>query len=232
MLSPVPLWVALNLHLNSYHTKRFFFQVIQFPIAECAPLLDCIRCLGNGNPLCGWCVVENKCSRISECQNSDDSARWIQAARTNTGQCPNITVSPEQYVVDNPQTVMPQYYAFTDFNFPLFWSAYINSVPGATHASRRWDVLLPLCWKWTTLHCASKWLRIHLHVWYHWQDTSWVWRISYRLHNTSILHDIIFHWTNFVLIVLNVSLISSLRGIPFSTVIRGLTVYRCNETSR
>ena len=43
---------------------------------------------------------------MSECQNSDDSARWIQAARTNTGQCPTITVSPEQYVVDSSQTVM------------------------------------------------------------------------------------------------------------------------------
>ena len=89
------------------------FQVIQFPIADCTPLLDCTSCLGNGNPLCGWCVVENKCSRMSECQNSEDSTRWIQAARTNTDQCPTIVVSPEQYVVDSPQNVMQLLCSFT-----------------------------------------------------------------------------------------------------------------------
>ena len=82
--------------------------MIQFPIADCASHLDCTSCLGNGTPLCGWCVVENKCSRMSECQNSEDSARWIQAAKTNTDQCPTITVSPEQYIMDSPQTVMQQ----------------------------------------------------------------------------------------------------------------------------
>ena len=80
--------------------------MIQFPIAECDPLLDCNRCLGNDNPVCGWCVLENKCSRISECKTSDDSAGWIQAATTNVDRCLTITVSPEQYAVDIPQTVM------------------------------------------------------------------------------------------------------------------------------
>ena len=83
-----------------------FVQVMKFPLADCASQPNCTSCLGNGNPLCGWCVVENKCSRMSECKNSGDSARWIQAARTNTDQCPTITVSPEQYFPDNPQTVM------------------------------------------------------------------------------------------------------------------------------
>ena len=92
-------------------SKLFLYhsvQVMQFPLADCASHPNCASCLGNGNPLCGWCVVENKCSRMSEYKNSGDSARWIQAARTNTEQCPTITVSPEQYVPENPQTVMQQ----------------------------------------------------------------------------------------------------------------------------
>ena len=85
--------------------------MIQFLIADCAPLLDCTSCLDSRSPLCGWCVLERKCSRRSECQNSEDSAGWIQAAaRANTDQCPTITVSPEQYAVDNPQSVI-QYHA-------------------------------------------------------------------------------------------------------------------------
>ena len=79
-------------------------QVIEFSVADCSSRTNCTDCLENGNPLCGWCVVENKCSKQSECQNSLNSGRWIQA--TGTDQCPNIMVSPEQYVVDNPQIVM------------------------------------------------------------------------------------------------------------------------------
>ena len=33
-------------------------------------------------------------------------------------------------------------------------------------------------------------------------------------------------------LVLNVSLVSSLQGVPFSTNVGGLTIYRCNATSR
>ena len=86
--------------------KDYDSQVMQFPIADCSSHLDCTSCLGNGNPLCGWCVVENKCSRVCECQNSEDSARFIQAAGTNRDQCPTIMVSPEQYIMDNPQIVI------------------------------------------------------------------------------------------------------------------------------
>ena len=52
---------------------------------------------------------------MSECQNSEDSARWIQAAKINTDQCPTITVLPEQYVMDNPQTVMQRSCAHLQF---------------------------------------------------------------------------------------------------------------------
>ena len=93
------------MYIVPFH-KLIVFQVIQIPLADCSSHPDCTSCLGNGNPLCGWCVVENKCSRMSECQNPEDSAKWIQAARTNIAQCPTITVSPDQYVVDSPQTVM------------------------------------------------------------------------------------------------------------------------------
>ena len=101
------LAIVIRLPISLEKLILLLFQVIQFPIADCALLLDCTSCLGSGIPPCGWCVLERKCSRRSECQNSEDSARWIQAAaRANTDQCPTITVSPEQYVVDNPQNVI------------------------------------------------------------------------------------------------------------------------------
>ena len=83
---------------------------MSFPIANCASHPNCTSCLGNGNPLCGWCVVENKCSKISECQNSDNNTRWIRAAGTRTDQCLSISITPEQYVVDNPMSVSNFWY--------------------------------------------------------------------------------------------------------------------------
>ena len=78
-------------------------QVIQIPITNCSSRTDCSGCLGNGNPLCGWCVVENKCSQESECQNPE--TRWVRAAGTNTGQCTAISISPQQFDLDAPEIV-------------------------------------------------------------------------------------------------------------------------------
>ena len=110
---------------------------MQFPIADCAAHPDCASCLGNNNPLCGWCVVENKCSRRRECQNSQDSGRWIQAVGSNTDQCPTIMVSPEQYVMDNPQTVNAEIVrSYAAINTIIFYYNidYPDSVPYSPHA--------------------------------------------------------------------------------------------------
>ena len=78
--------------------------MIQIPIVNCSSRTDCFGCLGNGNlDLCGWCIVENKCSQESECQNPE--TRWIRAAGTNTGQCTTISISPQQFDLDAPEIV-------------------------------------------------------------------------------------------------------------------------------
>ena len=50
-------------------------------------------------------MVENKCSKISECQNSFNDTRWIRANRLEIAQCPSISVSPDQYRIDDPMSV-------------------------------------------------------------------------------------------------------------------------------
>ena len=79
--------------------------MLRFPIADCASQIDCTSCLNDGNPLCGWCVVENKCSKFNECQNSINSTRWIRADRTETDLCPIFSVSPSEYRVEDPEIV-------------------------------------------------------------------------------------------------------------------------------
>ncbi|XP_064398643.1 plexin-A2-like isoform X2 [Halichondria panicea] len=80
----------------NYITATTNNSVFQVPIEECSQRIDCTSCTNNLNPLCGWCVVENKCSRQTQCQNSSLSSRWTQ---DNTN-CVTATVEPMQPVLD------------------------------------------------------------------------------------------------------------------------------------
>ena len=46
----------------------FPLQVFLYPLETCSTVTTCGECTEAG-PLCGWCTVENKCSRRSQCQN-------------------------------------------------------------------------------------------------------------------------------------------------------------------
>ena len=86
------------------------FKVMRFPIEDCSSNMNCSSCVNNTNPLCGWCVVENKCSRQSLCQNgkSISSTRWIPSNRSADVSelvCIVNTISPDQFLLDNQQVV-------------------------------------------------------------------------------------------------------------------------------
>ena len=69
---------------------------------------DCLSCVSDRNPLCGWCVVEDKCSRVSECSDGNSTSdRWIRANSTadNSSLCISFTVTPDQYLLDDQEIV-------------------------------------------------------------------------------------------------------------------------------
>ena len=77
-------------------------QVIQLPLEDCSTNTDCMSCTDDDvNPLCGWCTVENKCSRSSQCQNASETRRWIQ----DSTECISVELSTAQFIIDNPQSV-------------------------------------------------------------------------------------------------------------------------------
>ena len=78
------------------------------PLEECSMNRNCSSCVSDRNPLCGWCVVENKCSRISQCANGNSTSdRWIRANSTtsSSGKCIVNVITPSQFITDNPQIV-------------------------------------------------------------------------------------------------------------------------------
>ena len=75
---------------------------MQIPLEMCSEMTTCEACTGDeAFPLCGWCTVEDKCSRRSQCQNYTEEGRWVK----NTEQCISVTVSPSQFVLETPTIV-------------------------------------------------------------------------------------------------------------------------------
>ncbi|XP_077977569.1 plexin-A2-like [Glandiceps talaboti] len=70
-------------------------QITKVPVENCEQYTDCEDCTsvnGVGDPYCGWCSLENKCTRKVDCTGSsnDNDKRWIGSDR----QCPSIDVNP------------------------------------------------------------------------------------------------------------------------------------------
>ena len=66
-------------------------KVHRLPVEECSNFTDCSICITNGGLLCGWCSVENKCSRRPQCANSNssDGLRWVQT----TDRCLTVDIA-------------------------------------------------------------------------------------------------------------------------------------------
>ena len=68
-----------------------FSKVHRLPVEECSNFTDCSACITSGGLLCGWCSVENKCSRRPQCANSNssDGLRWVQT----TDRCLTVDIA-------------------------------------------------------------------------------------------------------------------------------------------
>ena len=77
-------------------------QVFLYPLETCSEATTCEECTGEGSfPLCGWCTVENKCSRRSQCESSSEERRWVVSSE----QCIIISVTPQQFILETPTIV-------------------------------------------------------------------------------------------------------------------------------
>ncbi|XP_064398639.1 plexin-A2-like [Halichondria panicea] len=104
-----------------YITAATTNSAFQVHIEQCSQHIDCTSCTNDPCPLCGWCIVENKCSRRSQCQNTDLSIRWSQ----DSASCfTAATVEPMQLVLD------PDIFANNELTVTLTSPGLPNPLPG------------------------------------------------------------------------------------------------------
>ncbi|XP_022105398.1 plexin-B-like isoform X2 [Acanthaster planci] len=90
--SPVLTDIKINDTTREMHvlTEQ---KLIKMRVENCSQYTTCEACIGtdagnDGDPYCGWCTLERKCSRYSDCLLPDVSTRWLAY---NAAQCINIT---------------------------------------------------------------------------------------------------------------------------------------------
>ncbi|XP_038067021.1 plexin-B1-like [Patiria miniata] len=93
-------------------------KLVKLRVENCGQYTTCETCIGtdagnDGDPYCGWCALERRCTRYSDCPSPDVSTRWLAY---NAAQCINITdVAP----YDNlPITVTEQQITLTVQQLP------------------------------------------------------------------------------------------------------------------
>ncbi|XP_068168450.1 plexin-B2b [Antennarius striatus] len=64
--------------LNSSHiyitTEKKIHKV---PVQTCLKKTDCQSCVALRDPYCGWCVLEGRCTRRSECRRAEEKNGWV-----------------------------------------------------------------------------------------------------------------------------------------------------------
>uniref|UniRef100_A0A8C2TZ80 Plexin-B1 n=1 Tax=Coturnix japonica TaxID=93934 RepID=A0A8C2TZ80_COTJA len=85
-----------SIQLNSVVSGDLLFDQLQEHLfvmtqsmVRCSLYADCESCLALKDPYCGWCVLQGRCSRRSECLRSGLSEQWLWSFNS-TQQCLSI----------------------------------------------------------------------------------------------------------------------------------------------
>ncbi|XP_071487945.1 plexin-A4-like [Diadema antillarum] len=82
-------------------------QVFKLSLANCSNFMSCEECIGplgehDGDPYCGWCTLEARCTRFSDCPLGQESTRWLPY---DTEPCASISeIQPSDKIIyDQPE---------------------------------------------------------------------------------------------------------------------------------
>uniref|UniRef100_UPI00358E1BA8 plexin-B3-like isoform X1 n=2 Tax=Myxine glutinosa TaxID=7769 RepID=UPI00358E1BA8 len=81
-------------------------QVVKIPVENCGHYKTCLFCIRSLDPYCGWCVLQQRCTRKREC--SDKANHWLRSLEHTN--CPSVyslkPASLSYQNIVNPQPVV------------------------------------------------------------------------------------------------------------------------------
>ncbi|XP_048345772.1 plexin-B1 isoform X1 [Sphaerodactylus townsendi] len=112
------LYASLVIQLNSAVSGDLLFDqskkhlyvmtqsmVTKIPVFECSQYTDCESCLALRDPYCGWCVLQGRCSRRSECTRFRVSEQWLWGFNSSQ-QCLSVqSLSPANISREEQRTI-------------------------------------------------------------------------------------------------------------------------------
>ncbi|KAL7867664.1 hypothetical protein SRHO_G00090480 [Serrasalmus rhombeus] len=81
-------------------------KVTKVPVQLCRLKTDCMSCMAQKDPYCGWCVLEGRCTRRSECSRAEEKNGWLWSSRKECVKIvsfhpPNLSCKKSQQVEIN-----------------------------------------------------------------------------------------------------------------------------------
>uniref|UniRef100_A0A674P295 Plexin b2b n=1 Tax=Takifugu rubripes TaxID=31033 RepID=A0A674P295_TAKRU len=76
--------VNRNLFFDLSHSHIYITtekKVTPVPVQTCLQKRDCQSCVAMADPYCGWCVLEGRCTRRSECRRAEEKNAWLWSPR-------------------------------------------------------------------------------------------------------------------------------------------------------
>uniref|UniRef100_A0A8K9WUH4 Sema domain-containing protein n=1 Tax=Oncorhynchus mykiss TaxID=8022 RepID=A0A8K9WUH4_ONCMY len=78
--------------------------ITKVPVQTCHLKTDCQSCVSPWDPYCGWCVLEGRCTRRSDCQRAEEKNGWLwspkqQCVKIVSFNPPNLSCKKTQQVV-------------------------------------------------------------------------------------------------------------------------------------
>ncbi|XP_054772216.2 plexin-B2-like [Lytechinus pictus] len=113
-VSKEQLTLATSSDRDSTHNR-----VVTIDLINCGQYQTCAECIGedggnDGDPYCGWCTLEARCTRYEECTFPDESTRWLSY---NAIQCVSISdIQPDHRL---PYKVTEQEITITVQQLPI-----------------------------------------------------------------------------------------------------------------
>ncbi|KAL8618189.1 hypothetical protein ACOMHN_059196 [Nucella lapillus] len=66
-------------------------------IRHCEQRQTCDECVANSDPMCGWCVMQNKCTSQSDCDASAVTPSWLAASSASCARMTNVRPTVVSY---------------------------------------------------------------------------------------------------------------------------------------